>query len=220
MDELSAERVDPRVEEAMAEADPLSAYYHQCLTLAREWADSGGSQLARERSIDEVAEHLPEPPEQVPLEVNVLATVVAQFTDVGSESKLLEFRTGMSEILELLPSSPLNAEAAPGDAPWYEKDFFQLMTELMLFSDLADSQTEILAAVVWSCVVYGRDSSSIVALLASSRRHPAFQWGRAENIDETTWLCETVVKGICRSEDYLASEHVGEATLAELVDGL
>ena len=47
MDEPSA------VAEALEAADPLSAYYHRCFTVAREWAESGGAQLDTERSIDE-----------------------------------------------------------------------------------------------------------------------------------------------------------------------
>ena len=32
---------------------PLAGYYHQCLTVAREWADSGGAQISEERTIVE-----------------------------------------------------------------------------------------------------------------------------------------------------------------------
>lgn len=115
-----------------------------------------------------------------------MVKVVAQFTDVGSEAKLLEFRTGLASVLELLPSSPLHAEAAAGEEPWYEKDFFHLMAELVLFTDLADCQTELLSAIVWGSVVYGRDSSSIVAFLAATRGHAAFKWGRSDHEEETT----------------------------------
>ena len=124
----------------------------------------------------------------MPFDVDALAAVVAQYTDLGSEDKLVEFRTGFASLLMMLPESPLNADAsivAPGEA-WWDKDVFHLLAELLLFVDLEGCQTEVLGAVMWASVIYGRDASSVAALLTAGRVHPAFQWGRADQVEETT----------------------------------
>jgi hypothetical protein len=154
----------------------------------------------------------------VPFDADGLTAVTAQYTDLGSEDKLVEFRTGFASLLEVLPGSPLHV---PGDSgAWWEKDAFHLLAELLLFTDLESCQTEVLGAVLWACVIYGRDASSVAALLVAGRVHPAFQWGRADQPEETEWLCGAIVKAVLRSEEYLGSEHVGELSLPQLLEGL
>lgn len=76
--------------------------------------------------------------------MDAIAVILAQATDLGSESKLHDFRTNLHGFLETVESQALEGMAQDGGEPWWQKDAFYLFCELYVFGDVTEMQHEVI----------------------------------------------------------------------------
>lgn len=139
---------------------------------------------------------------------------------MAESSKLTTFRQAVQEYLRGVPASPLNHNAF-GTEPWYRKDLFQLLTELLLLADLSRLQKEVLVIVTQGVIHFGRDTTAIVGLLLTMRAQA--HWGRGAApaaAAELAWLSRAVMLATTRAEQYVHSEHFGDLNPAQVIEGL
>eukprot|EP00929_Paragymnodinium_shiwhaense_P092351 TRINITY_DN5221_c0_g1_i1.p3 TRINITY_DN5221_c0_g1~~TRINITY_DN5221_c0_g1_i1.p3 ORF type:complete len:195 (+),score=60.54 TRINITY_DN5221_c0_g1_i1:65-649(+) len=188
-------------------------WYGLGLQVCQQW-----SQHCMSTPLDQVLQHFPPASAPPAMDVQTLAVVVCEVTQgrLTGEAKLQQFRIELQRHLaQSLPASVMNQ---PTTEPWHGKDLFQLLCELLLVQDISRLQQEVIAALVEAVIVFGRDATTVIAFLLCMRAR--YAWGRATQVEESKWLAEIGVKAIRRGEEYLASEHVGELQLAQIVAGV
>eukprot|EP00040_Diaphanoeca_grandis_P011344 m.58070 g.58070 ORF g.58070 m.58070 type:complete len:198 (+) comp22491_c0_seq1:32-625(+) len=192
----------------------LLQWYAGVIAVCFQWASHMST-----TTLDQVLTSLPVSPTQSapPMDLIQLAVVVCSQTSIAEDHKLNDFRTAVNTLLATLPQSPLSTTS---DDPWYSKDLFHVLCEVILLADVATIQTEVVAIITQAVISFGRDAQAIVGVCLVLRG--GYGWGRGtiQHLQETQWLSTVALKSMIRAEEYLSSEHVGDLTLAQIINGL
>jgi len=190
-------------------SSPLSQWYAAAFEVCQQWAP-----CCESASLGDVVKHFPAAAEVPPMNPAELAKVVSGLTDNRLTSFMVkEFRTKLKEYFATaVPSSPMNTQDK--DA-WHTKGVFELLCEMLLFTDLASLQREVVAIIAQAVQIFGRDASSVIAFCLCMRA--TCGWGRGAHTEETNWLAMAAVKTIQASEQYLVSEFFGDLSLAQFL---
>lgn len=105
------------------------------------------------------------------------------------------------------------------DEAWHSKDAFQLACELLAMSELGGLQNEVVGMIIGYVTTFGLDGIAIVAFFVALRAK--YSLGRGgDSPDETEWLAGATMMCVTRANEYLISEHVGDANLLDLARDL
>ena len=90
---------------------------------------------------------------------------------------MLHFRQEVAGFLGQLPGSPLNAATTE---PWHAKDVFQLLAELIAFSELDALQLEVKAVLIQAVSTFGLEAIAVIGVLLQGRRRTRRCWRRSQ----------------------------------------